>query len=456
MTDLSGTIAGAAGGAPVTIPFSSSANAALAQGALNHISGLSSTSSAFQMDFPTVSGVASGSSGTGTFSGEYVSVPGYTSFPSLPGNNTALIVNGASTVSAIGSGLATTVIGSSDSSIVFLNNDTTSAPSQIFLGGGINYISENTSVSSAVVNVDGSTVSALDPVNARGGAYIDGSQGATTINLFNNALVELVTGGQNVVVANAGTEVLGLVGSSTIAPTISALSGSTLYISDEATSAFIAPGAGNVVLLFPASGTSGTATLFGGTGSDTVLGGSGYFQGGSAGNNTFVTSTLSGAATLVGGGNNDYLASFGNNDLLMAGAGSETLAAWSVTGDTLVGGSGADVIYGSFAAHNVIGFGSGDALAYGQHGAAGTAGNTFFQNVAGGVDTIGDFLPGTDVFSLSLSSTAEGGGSITVTSLQYYASAGSSPFGNVGTQATLSDGSTVNFIHANVTKSCFT
>ena len=432
-------------GVTTTIPFTSSANTQLAQAALLGVTNTFTAPANYYT--PASSGVTTVPAGTSVVT---VTVSGgYTYFPSLPATNQALIVSGSNnTVSAIGSNLPTTVIAGSSNSLVFLNNNTTGT-SNIFLGGGNNYVSENTSVSSAVINVDGSSVSALDSSGAqRGGGFIDGSQGSTTINLFNNAFVHLVVGGNDVVTVGSGApnqiEVLGLSGSTTVAPTITAQAGSTLYIPNDA-SAFIAPGAGNVVL-FPGNNGTDIATLFGGTGSDTVFSGSGFFQGGSAGNNIIQSGTVSGATTIVGCGNNDYLASWANNNTVIAGAGNETLAVWNSTGNYIIGGSGTDTLFGSITGQNNIGFGSGSSLAYGQHGASGTAGNTFFQDVAGGTDTIGDFLPGQDVFSLALSSKFEGH-SVTTTNF--------AQLGTNGTTVTLSDGSTINFLTAKVSTSDF-
>ncbi|MDR3656867.1 MAG: hypothetical protein P4L48_14755 [Mycobacterium sp.] len=391
--------------------------------------------------------------------GIMVTTPGVTSYSQLPNTTTLLLVTGSGdTVSAIGGDNPTTVEAGSGSSVIFVNNDTSSVPSSIFLGGGNNYIGEGSSVASAVINVDGSSVSALgSATTGLGGAYIDGSQGYTTVNLYNNAFVYLNTGsvaagiGHDVVVAQSGSaEILGIGGSSTVPVTVTANAGSTLFVNNDAT-AFIAPGAGNVVL---SAGTTnlGQATLFGGTGSDTVFGGgnggnqeSGYFQGGTAGNNIMVSSTVSGATTIVGAGNNNLLGTFANNDSVIAGSGNnDTLAAWANgTGDTLIGGAGTDTIFGSSAGDTYIGFGSGSAVASGFHGS-----NTYFQAAAGGVDSITDFLPGSDVFSLTLSAHYENVASITVTNI--------TTLGASGSQVTLSDHSTIDFLNVKVTNSNFT
>jgi hypothetical protein len=445
------TVTGNVAGVSVSVPFNTTQNFDLAQQALNSAETVVGT-----LYVPTtVSGNATVPVGT---QGVVVTTPGITSYSQLPSATTLLVATGSGdTVSAIGGDTPMTVEGGNASTVIFVNNDTSSVPSSIFLGGGNNYVGEGSSVSSAVVNVDGSSVSALGSVSSGlGGAYIDGSQGYTTVNLYNNAFVYLNTGsvaagiGHDVVVAQPGTaEILGIGGSSTVPVTVTATAGSTVFIDNDAT-AFIAPGAGDVVL---SAGTTnlGQATLFGGTGSDTVFGGgnggnqeNGYFQGGSGGNNIIVSSTVSGATTIVGAGNNNLLGTFANNDLVIAGSGTgDTLAAWgNTTGDTLIGGAGTDTLFGSIAGHTDIGFGSGSAVASGF-----TGGNTYFQAAAGGVDTINDFLPGSDVFSLTLSAKYENVASITITSTTSL---------GAGTQVILSDGSTIDFVNVKVTSSSFT
>jgi hypothetical protein len=333
---------------------------------------------------------------------------------------------------------------------LFVQNSATGQVNVDLNSGSFNYVGELTSTASAVVNVNIDNASG-QPTTLTGATYVDGSQGSTTVNLYSNSFVYLQGGGNDLVVAQPGSnEVLGIGGSSTVPVSITGSVGSSLLIFNDA-STFIDPSAGNIVL---AGGLTdlGTATLFGTTGSDTVFGssGSGYFQGGSAGNNVILSSTVSGATTILGGGNNDYLAANASNDSVVAGSGTnDTLAAFNSTAVTLIGGSGTDTLLGSTTGDNYIGFGSGTALAFGNFGAAGAAGNVYFQAAAGGTDNIGDFLPGTDVFSLTLSTKFEGASSpITISSI--------SSLGANGTTVQLSDGSTINFLNAKVTSSNFT
>ncbi len=446
-------------GSTISIPISSDVNAQLAQQALGPLNQLISTGE-LSLFNATITGAITIPAGSGSVSGVEVTVPGVTFMDTLPGNNKFLYVTGGNnTVAAIGS-TDPTVVSGDGSTLVYYNN---SADAQIFLGGGENYIAENVSTSGAVINVDGSDTFGV------GGAVIDAHQGSTTVNLFNNSANAIEGGGNILINAQSGTELLALTGSPDVPVTITGSADSTLWLVNQA-SAFIEPGAGNILIM---PGSTGSATLFGGTGSfggatisaadftgsATVMGGTGYYQGGSAGNNFLLSSTVSGATTLIGGGNNDILASFASDNTLFGGLGNEVLigANTSGTGNDFISGSGADTIWGSATGNNTIGFGADSTLAYGQHGTAtlGYSGNLYYQAAAGGVDNIGDFLPGTDVFSLTLTASAENVAAVTVTGLQYYAPGSTSPFGTDGTQATLSDGSTINFLHSDVTKSSF-
>ena len=432
----------------------------MAQQALDPLNQLISTGE-LSLFNATVTGSITIPAGSGSVSGVEVTVPGLIFMDTLPANNKFLYVNGSNTtVAAIGS-TDPTVVSGDGSTLVYYNNST---DAEIFLGGGENYIAENVSTSGAVINVDGSDTFGI------GGAVIDAHLGSTTVNLFNNSASAIEAGGNISINAQSGTELLALTGSPSVPVTITGSAGSTLWLVNQA-NAFIEPGAGNILIL---PGSTGTATLFGGTGSfggatisaadftgsATVMGGTGYYQGGSAGDNILLSSTVNAATTLIGGGNNDILASDASGNTLIGGAGAENLIGVNTigSGNDFIGGSGADTIWGSVTGNNTIGFGADSTLAYGQHAAAsvGYTGNVYYQAAAGGVDNIGDFLPGTDVFSLTQSAIAENGGAVSVTGLQYDAPGSTSPFGTDGTQATLSDGSTINFLHSDVTKSSFT
>jgi Ca2+-binding RTX toxin-like protein len=133
-------------------------------------------------------------------------------------------------------------------------------------------------------------------------------------------------------------------------------------------------------------GAAGGATIYGGSGSDTVFGGSGstFAVGGTAGNNYMVAGT--GLATLFGGGSGDQLYASGSEaQLLAAAGGNETLNAGGSSGPvTLVAGSGTDQISTGIGADTVVG-GAGTASI---NAALGTDVFQFINGQAGGTDVV--------------------------------------------------------------------
>ena len=438
----------------VNVPFNSVANNALAQDALNLVSA-AATSGALGTYAPTVGGAfpgdtVPGPTGTASVTGLVDTVTGF--FNLAGSHNAEIVVTGNATAYINSDTIPATIVAGANSSLVLHNN---SPDAQIFLGGGVNAITQDYPSVSAVINVDG------DPT-AVGGVVVDAQLGFTTINMFAYANASVEAGGQILVNAEPGLEQLALWGSSTVPVTVTGTAGSTLYLLNDA-NAFIEPAAGNLLIL---PGSFGNTTLFGGSvtiggqaytapvfsGSATVFGGTGYLQGGTAGNNILVSSTLSSAATLVGGNsrtlpgtNTDLLDLYGANDLAKAGSGSAVLAAFA-SGDTLVGGTGVDLLIDAASVGgNTIGFGLGNSTAYG-HWSSTTTDNVFYQAAGSSVgtiasDTIADFKVGTDKFSLSLSS-----GSVSLSGITYS--------GTTST-AKLTDGTMISFVNAHVTSSDF-
>ena len=424
MSDV--TVAGPSG-TPITIPVTSTGNQALTQAALSAISdqitaGLKSgTLTLTQVSTPGAETIPAGS---GSTSGAVIvgaaSSGGALYELTVPTNFGFLLASGDVTVTAAPAGDPTiAAVGGAD--LVFDNSSFAS----ILLEGGQSYIAQMVSTASAVIDVQGSDTFGV------GGAVIDAQLGSTTVNLYNNSASNIETGGNILVTAQAGTEVLELSGASTVPVTISGTASSDLWLLNQA-NAFIEPGAGSILII---PGSTGSATLFGGTatfggktfkapaftGSATVFGGTGYYQGGAAGNNVLLSSTVAGATTLIGGGNNDLLASYASGNTLIGGSGNEVLVGANTTGtgNDFISGTGSDTIWGSGSGNNTIGFGSDSTFAYGQHGTGGPlTGNVYYQAAGGGVDNIGDFLPGKDVFSLSLSARAENVSAVTVLNLQ--------------------------------------
>ncbi|MDR3718379.1 MAG: hypothetical protein P4K98_06225 [Bryobacteraceae bacterium] len=366
--------------------------------------------------------------------------------------------SGTNTIAAIGGTAQMTVISSGNTDLVFVNN---SPSTTAYLGGGQNYFKENSSTAGADIYVAGAgTTAAQDSIY--GGAIIDASQGNTTINLGNTSFTDVLTGGNVSIVANAGTETAEISGSSTVPVSISGTTGSTLDLLNNA-SAFITPGAGNIIII---PGSTGSATLFGGsatiggvavsapafTGSATVFGGLGYYQGGSGGSNILMSGTVAGATTLIGGADTsggDTLISYAGNNYLLGGTGNDIL--WDAAtvaggGDTLIGAGGSDTLLGAQDGGNTIGFGSDTTFAYGYFNGSSTSAlsNTYYQAGADGFDVISGFRSGVDQFNLSLGAGSVGG--LTVSTLTSV---------SAGTVAKLSDGTEIFFAGSTVVASDF-
>lgn len=180
----------------------------------------------------------------------------------------------------------------------------------------------------------------------------------------------------NLYTASGATSVFGTSASSDTIMGSANVASSVTYTSSAHATMFINPSAANVTV-FGASG-AGTTTVFGGSsatpfsGRLTVVDGTGYFQGGLAGNNVIGSSNV-GSTTLIGGGGNDVLTSKGMHDVLVAGGGTATL-----DGSHSVGGN---VFFASS---------TGTSLMYGGD----TVGDTFFTNnsTVVGVGYTGSFI----------------------------------------------------------------
>jgi Ca2+-binding RTX toxin-like protein len=165
-------------------------------------------------------------------------------------------------------------------------------------------------------------------------------------------------------------------------------SGSATIVASDSASDQITGGSGKLFFV----GGAGDATISIGTGSLTVMGGSGtgVFHGGTAGNNLLMAGD--GAATLFGAGNGDVLYANGDHgQVLHAGAGSETLFGGLSSGnDMFYAGTGKTLITGGFGNDTFVA-GTGNATIQSGvgadvfkfvHGAAG--GSDLIQNMDGG------------------------------------------------------------------------
>lgn len=424
-----------ADGATVTIPMASGAAAQAAQAALGVISTMVQQGDLTQYNYPN-------SPPEAVSVGVVVTVPGLDDLGLLPSNDLDVVVNNPGNTTGFISGTAPnpTVVGGYGSSVVFLNQ---TQGAQVYFGGGAgNYFGEIDPNATAVVNVDGGSNL------GDGSAYIDGAMGATTINLYNNALVNIMTGGgTETVFAQSGTSAVFVSGSSTVPVTVEGLPGANIHYFDNGGAGFINPTTGNVTI----QGGTGTETLVGGQGSATVFGGTGSFTAGSMGGNVLNSSTVAGATTLVGGsGGNDMLANFGVGNTLIGGSGSATLASFTSAtqgGSTYDLGSGNETVFGGLGGGNTFALGAGSATIWGQHGTTGTAANFYSDDTDGGNITIMDFLPQYEGVTLL--------GGRSLLDVTYYSNSNTSPFGSVGSQAHLSDGTTIDFVNAQVTTSNF-
>ncbi len=180
---------------------------------------------------------------------------------------------------------------------------------------------------------------------------------------------------------------------------------------------------------------AGSETLYGtgdaggtalNTGNDFVNSGIGVFHGGT-GQNILESTSLSGAATLIGGSTTSFDALYaqGANQVLIGGintaiidASGQSGSAASIANFTFKGvaiGTGGDLlnaawakqvsIYGAAGGSNTIISGTGATTAIGNHGVAG-ASNIYIDGVgknglAGGSITVSDFMVGTDKFLLN-------------------------------------------------------
>ena len=191
-----------------------------------------------------------------------------------------------------------------------------------------------------------------------------------------------------------------------------------------------------------AFGQSGGLTFLGGAGVSTVvsLGGSltvqsgsggGLYFGGTGGNNRMVSGA--GPVTMFGGGSGDVLvATGGATDLLAARAGSETLTGAGSTGNNaFFAGSGADLLIGG-SGTNSFTAGSGSSTMVGGSGL-----NLFVFNAgvsAGQAETIQNWNPARDF--VSLQGFGPGAGAAAVKGASQ---------GNGNTTVTLADGTHVIF-----------
>lgn len=317
------TITGASGTNIVsTIQYTSAATAALAQAAANNITSLivPSGQGVTQVSLnagPAGSGPIIGSiGGTNDTNAGPVSATNLTNAVALTINNTGATSAGNSRFSF---GNETVISGLGN--LTFADSG---ASTQIFTGGGTNSISFAATSSNASFTGDGSNT-----------LTVSATSGATSV-FGTGASSDTIVGGTT--------------------------ASSIVYKSTSGASAVILARNTNITVF---GGTGGSTTVFGGGGNSfgltegsgnlSVSGGTGLFQGGSAGNNIMSSSSV-GGTTLIGGGSGDVLSSYGAGDQLTGGSGVSTIdGSNSVGGDALAGDQvGASLIYASKSIGDVI------------------------------------------------------------------------------------------------------
>lgn len=429
------TVLGAAG-ATVTIPFTSATNAAAAQNALNTISDLVRSSVLTQYQYPGSGAVPSPT----LLGGVVVSGSTPVNLGQLPGGTYSLVSDSTASTTVVGATNPMTVA-SGTGGIVFLNASSTN---QMFLAGGTNLIGNGLDNATANINVDS------------GDTHVDVRMGAATINAYNDSLIQVQGGAGSALVNALGDNLVNVVGTNDAAHAVSVIggggAGSTLaFIGSADASTYLAPGDSNVTV----AGNSGALTLVGGAGDALVFGNHGLLDGG-GGTNYMISDSLAGATTLMSAGVNDVLIGTGAGNTYVSGGTNALVADLSdpnsAGGATYNTDGGSATIYGSVAANSTFNLGAGSVLAYGQHGADLSRGNVYTDAYDGANQiTIGDFVAGHDVFSLTDSASGA-----TLVSTTFYDDAGTSAFGAVGTQAILSDGTKIDFLQFNVNSSSFT
>jgi hypothetical protein len=366
----------------------------------------------------------------------------------------ALVDQGsAPLIAAIAGGGNWTVVSGANSSLAMMNAVLASQPTQVYFGGGFNSFSQapyaSFAAERAIVNVDSSGGPRNQNVMT-GGAMIVAPYGQTTVNMFPNSIIDVVSLGSsasvvvNTMTAPGGAQNYQAVqvdgGASSSVVTVNGAAGINLTYIATSGFGFVNPNGAEVTVN---GGTGvGSVTIAAGTSSLYAVNTSGLLYGGSAGGNSLQTSTISGAATLFGGGNNDFLQLDGDHQVGSTGDGTNVLlAGQNASGsDTLYAGAGTGTLQGGLAGNNTINFGSGTYTVFGMHNGGITAsnGNTFVDSVGGGHYTIEDFYSqqfggaGFDKVTL---------GTATLSSLGTVAGSG----GFTSSVATLSDGTQITF-----------
>ncbi|WP_374297222.1 hypothetical protein [Sphingomonas sp.] len=445
----------------VLVPFTSAANAAIAQSALDASANVAASAGFLKYFSPPNVGGSVTLPTVPFFGGVVDTVPAALNFGIMDPKYTTLVNAGSGLVAAIG-GVNTTLVSAASASTIFVNQSTAG---QAYIGGGNNVLSNAFSISHLTAAVDGA------PGGALGGSTLildDRAGGGMDVSVGAGLLVALESGGSDSIMAQGGTvAILAHQGSTGLAgiTTITAAASTDLWVGAQGAPVFINPGAGNAFIFQGTSGTENSATLFGGTktiggsahtaaaytGRTTVLGMNGYLESGSAGGSIMTTGTTAGAATLVAGGAGDILFVNGANDVADLGnSANVVMSASNVTtggGVTAIFGSGSGQVFGAADGQNTFNFtGAGNYTVAGFH-QSGTFLGSVYKDLATGPGgagniTIVDFLPQQSAGGAIFDKFDLGSKTVTNLSTIEVGAAGSGIFNNV---AVLSDGTTINF-----------
>jgi hypothetical protein len=434
----------------VLIPFSSAANAAQAQAALDQIN-------------PLVGGVGIGvfspvnTAGSPTLPNPLLAglvidtVPASQNLGILSSKYEILVNAGSGLVAAIG-GPNTTVVSGQSAKTIYVNQ---AVGGEAFFGGGQGVVSNAFSISTLTVNADGGSGNFL----GSGTMIVDATNGSTTVNAFANVLLDVIAGGGSAdIVTQAGTEAVEVTGSTTVPVTVTGQSGSTIWYLSEGSAGgglgFIQPNGADVVVL---PGGASSETLFGGANQATVAGGIGMFTGGTGGGNLLQSGTVA-ATTLIGGGNGDVLFVSGVGQTIQTGNGTGVIAtAAAVTvggGDNYTTGTGTGTIFGAQDGgdtYNIGGNGTYELAIF--HGTGLATTGTQNTTVLGGGNTVQELAAGAGA-KISIADWEAGqisaGGTIAVDEFLLNGVTANLAASAGNTVATLSDGTVVTFLNASV------
>lgn len=405
--------------ASVLIPFTSAANAALAQAALdagpNQLASL--PGGLYKYFSPTVGGSVTvptapigggGVAQTNNLTDVYGLLPaayttlinGATPSASTPG--------GSGTAVAVG-GAAATLYSGQNATTVYLNSN---ADGAAFLGGGKTVISNAFAFSSINISMDGGASGGLGSSTLIVDDHIGGG---ATVNANGGSLIQLNSGGSDMVIGNGGTVVvLAAPGTGSVhsAATVSSAGvGSTIWVGTQGAPLEIRPSGGDVFVFQGAPGVENAVTLFGGSGHSTVAGMNGFLRGGSGGNSLIQSGTTDGQATIFANGSGDVIFLQAFDNVADLGSGTNVVAVMDhslvgrAAGDTFKFGAGSGQAFGGARGNNTFIFnGAGNYTVAGFHDlvaattSAGFFKGSLYRDAATGVGgagniTIADFVP---------------------------------------------------------------